>query len=108
MTVVTDPRCERTDLPASMCSHCRGLPWNPPTVDDRYGYEDVTFDPAEPASFTRPVVETGTRRRSFHAEFESSCPSCGEQIRPGDRIVRERDGHRYVCEECADNDGRLA
>lgn len=84
------PICDRTDLPPSMCSHCRGLPWNPP-VDEAALVEAL---PGRPPS----LVPSGLR-----AEFESDCPSCGDQIERGDLIVRDPLSKRYVCTECADD-----
>jgi hypothetical protein len=83
---VTAAICERTDLPPSMCSHCRGLPWNPP-VNEAALVEAGTTD--------EPLARWP---RGMSAQFDSDCPACGETIVKGDLIVL--DGRRYVCEPC--------
>ena len=37
---------------------------------------------------------------AFPAQYPSTCPICGEQIRPGDPIVR--DEGKYVHDDCPD------
>lgn len=94
----TDPLCPRTELPASMCSHCRGLPWDPP--EDLAEAVDSKRRELQAAGLSDPAPARG-----IFAERDSECPGCGEPIRPGDLIVR--DGRRYVCAECAENDEAL-
>lgn len=80
------PICERSDLPPSMCSHCRGLPWHPVVNVAAL----VEAGATEGAYVGRP--------RGLTAQFESDCPACGDTIRKGELIVL--DGKRYVCEPC--------
>ena len=84
---MTDPICDRTDLPASMCSHCRGLPWHP-VIDEA---AMVEANPGRPPTLL-----------VLRAEFESECPTCGQQIERGDTIVKDQSRQRFVCAECAD------
>lgn len=94
MSTAADPICDRTDLPRSMCSHCRGLGWEPVDVAGQLGdhgapglreYRDPEADAR--VGFTMP------------ASYDSTCPGCADLIRAGDRITH-RDG-RYVCADCA-------
>lgn len=80
--------CERSDLPEWMCSHCRGLGWEPIILDD-----------------PDPTREDPTRPWSGRAEHTSTCPGCSETISPGHMIVRI--GNRFVCAECARDDATL-
>lgn len=103
-TPALDPICERSDLPASMCSHCRGLPWEP-VVDvagqlgdpGAPGFRDYR-EPAAPAWPASPFGDG----HGMQARFNGPCPGCGEPIEKGDRIVQS--GGRYVCVPCAEND----
>lgn len=100
--MISDPVCERTDLPASMCSHCRGLAWDP-VVDVAGQLGDV----GAPGLREYRDPEANARRSwAGRAEHRSTCPGCGETIKPGDRLVRVDD--RFVCGPCADNDGVLS
>lgn len=101
MTGVRETICERTDLPPSMCSHCRGLPWDLPVIAG--ALDDVTFELYEVDREDRPPRASG-----FRAEFASECPSCGESIRPGDRLVNDPRSRRFVCVDCGENDQRLS
>jgi hypothetical protein len=57
-----ESRCEKTDLPTSMCAHCLGH----------------REEPAIPA-------EDFADRPSFAARYEGRC-NCGEPFHPGDQI----------------------
>lgn len=95
----SEARCELTELPESMCAHCKGLGHEPimDLDDDGGGY-------SANALHGHNLFPAG-----FKAEFKSDCPSCGGQISPGDRITRERDGRRrWVCGPCADSDEALS
>lgn len=100
MTGERERICERSDLPESMCSHCRGLPWR--AVIDIAGE-------VGPAAHDVDQGDEGAPRGSygFRAEFASNCPSCGEEIRPGDHISKSPTSRQFVCVDCADNDQRL-
>jgi hypothetical protein len=75
---VAEQRCERTDLPASMCSHCRGHDEPPLRPDD----------------LPAPSLW-------IEAQYRSACPACHHTtIRPGDRIARC--GEDWVCETCGE------
>ena len=80
--MVTDSHCQRSDLPASMCAHCRGL--------DAVDVVDLDELPARP----------GSRRRPLSSSFYGTCKTCDAQILPGDTVYRN--GLGYDCEECAD------
>lgn len=71
-------RCERTDLPASMCAHCRGH-----------------LDPAAPAD-----LGTGDLLSSFPARYDGRCDNCDGPIREGDTIAALVDGSGYACTRC--------
>lgn len=67
---MSEPRCEWSDLPVSMCAHCR-------TPEDN--------QPSEP-----------TQR--FTARYPGRCANCDDPIEPGDEIAATDDG--YLCERC--------
>lgn len=103
MTGQREQLCERSDLPPSMCAHCRGLGWEP-VIDLAAALDDEPrrgeYLPRDNAMNTMP---------GFKAEFTSSCPGCNDEIKPGDRIARERDGRRrWVCGPCFDSDEVLS
>jgi hypothetical protein len=79
------------ELPVSMCSHCRGLGWDP--VEDVAGALEVDE--------RAPVV------RRFTAEHKSTCPGCGEPVAPGEPLALV-DGVAWVCESCSTSDGALS
>jgi len=79
---VSEERCERTDLPVSMCAHCLGHA------------DDVTQ--AEPRHY--PTGDTESIPCTT-AQFESRCPYCEGTIFPGDPIYRP--SGVWVCEECS-------
>jgi hypothetical protein len=82
-----DEQCERSDLPASMCAHCRGL-------------DDVDIVDVEEG--VRVAVDRTSR--PLTASFYGRCSGCGAQIVPGDTIYRRGSGEAasYDCEVCAD------
>lgn len=89
MTSTVDLRCDRSDLPASMCSHCRGLPWEAPGVDPE-------LDP-----FSSPAPRVDRRGPWFTAAYPDACVSCGTDIIPGDTIRADgNDG--YECAKCGE------
>ncbi|NUS59163.1 MAG: hypothetical protein HOV66_30545 [Streptomycetaceae bacterium] len=75
---VPEERCERSDLPTSMCAHCRG--------HEERGTELTAAD----------VVVSA----AFEARFPGRCEGCGNAIREGDAIAPLRDSSGYVCPEC--------
>lgn len=96
MTTINETRCERTDLPASMCSHCRGLPWVAPAVDPEL---DPFSAPAPPMSEDRDRPGPW-----FVSRYGDNCATCGGDIIPGDTIRAVRNG--YECGDCGDRGGR--
>ncbi len=65
---MTEPRCNLTELPRSMCEHCRPRAAPAPRHDD-----EVEFG-----------AYAGGRRE---AKFHGRCPcGCGERVEPGDLI----------------------
>lgn len=78
---MSEPRCPATDLPESMCAHCRG------------------HDTGE-----MPVVKltTGSFGVPFLARYEGRCAICGEAIHVGDVTARiDPDiAEGYGCERC--------
>lgn len=70
-----DPWCEKFDMPASGCAHCRGIS------------EQPERDPADYGPW-------------FAARYPGKCAGCGEPIREGDRIRGDGTGHAYLCSEC--------
>jgi hypothetical protein len=94
MTTISETRCERTELPASMCSHCRGLPWAAPVVDPE-------LDP-----FSSPAPPTPGRPGTwFVARYGDNCGACGGDIIPGDTIRADGLGG-YECGDCGNKGGR--
>ena len=75
----SEARCDRSDLPVSMCAHCRGdrQVADPPASDRPAGYGPV-----------------------FFARFDGRCADCGDQFVAGERIAALTDGGGYVCEDC--------
>lgn len=66
-------RCEMSDLPTEMCSHCRGLDKRPEKVAAGHW---------------------------IAAKFASKCDVCDGWIREGDPIGYVEDGY-WVCGRCA-------
>jgi hypothetical protein len=96
MTGQREQLCELSDLPPSMCAHCRGL-----------GHEPIMDLDDDGGGYSANALHNGPT--GFAAEFPSDCPACGGAIRPGDRIARERDGRRrWVCGPCIDSDEALS
>lgn len=71
---MSEERCERSDLLASQCAHCRG---------------DVLESEPDFVVVAR-----------FPAKYAGVCAACGEPFEVEDRIGRTDDGD-YVCEVCA-------
>lgn len=71
---MTEPRCDRTDLPVSMCAHCRGHDVTPSTARD---YEPL-----------------------FTARYDGRCAECDDPIDAGERIAPLADGSGYIHEDC--------
>lgn len=71
-----EARCDRTDLLPSQCAHCRHL----------------TLDPA-----LRDLAEVQITRW-VRAATDGTCPSCGHETVPGDRIAVSATGR--FCERC--------
>lgn len=69
-----EKRCEWSDLPETMCAHCRGL-----TLED---------------NATLGVTQRFTARRG------GRCPNCKNLYRAGDRIGKTTEGE-YICGTCA-------
>lgn len=69
---MSEPRCEKTDLLESQCSHCRGLD-----------------------SLPTPRVIT-----RFEAKFTSWCALCGGTIERGDSAAYDADND-VICHDCA-------
>ena len=59
-----EPECEVTELPVSMCAHCRQVP-DLPSVALHW----------------------------FSAKYEGECADCGRAIEVGDRIAATDDGY---------------
>jgi hypothetical protein len=78
----TEQRCERSDLPVSMCAHCRGLDHVPTPIDD---------DPFDAPSDLGPTIA---------AKFDSECGNCGDPIAVGEPITSAYEG--WVHERCAE------
>lgn len=72
---VAEARCERSDLPTSMCAHCRGTAGEGPAAAPELG----------------PL---------FEARFDGRCADCGESFDAGETIAALADGTGYACSEC--------
>ena len=76
---MTEPRCERTDLPVSMCAHCRGHDHTPDGV--RFG-------------------------TTIAARYPGRCALCDDHIEPDDLIAVVLDDHGgadgWACTACVD------
>jgi hypothetical protein len=79
--VPAEARCEKYDLPVSMCAHCTG-------AETRARAEERT-------------ERKGTAGPWFAAAFPGECSGCGDPIIPGDTI-RASASYGYECEECGD------
>ena len=79
---MTEPRCEKTELPKSGCAHCRG--------------------------HETPVDVDGPRRRgfSFTAAWPGRCVVCADRIDTGDDITRVVDSTGYAHDTCIPLDAR--
>lgn len=80
---MADPRCDKSDLPPSMCSHCRG------GQQDRYAA----------ARRERLLDQPGV----VAAKFPGRCGACGEPTRLGEGIMRNPDGHGWLGECCMED-----
>lgn len=74
-------RCEKTDLPTDMCSHC-------------LGHED----PDVPARLGHPLIPA--RAYWLQAQYPGCCSGCGDRYPAGARIIRDGDG--WLSECCAE------
>lgn len=96
-----DPICARSDLPESMCAHCRGLGWEP--VIDVAGQLGDALAPGL-REYHDPEASARARVSSrMPAAYDSPCPGCGDMIRVGDYINRIEGV--YVCGDCAKGGG---
>ena len=92
---VTDPRCDLSDLPASLCG-CR---------KHRPDGGQIRIDPAQDGRVRTAGHAYGP---SIEAQHPGRCPACEERIQVGDRIRAERyktiDGGtgNWVHAECVD------
>lgn len=73
-----ESRCERTDLPASMCAHCRG-------------HADL-LAPAD--------LGSGDVLSRFTASYNGRGENCDGPIRVAEQIAALTDGSGYACERC--------
>lgn len=80
MSTPADPICDRTDLPESMCSHCRGLDGELP------GQRSLFI--VAPNSWASP------------ARYEGVCQACHGVIEIHDSITPTTD-NQWVHTECA-------
>lgn len=80
--MTTEPRCERTDLPVSMCSHCLGHDESFLDRPGRCGEVEALGDP-------------------FVARYPGRCAGCDSGVKVGDQLWRTKDDQGYVCAECA-------
>ena len=70
---MSEERCERSELPVSMCAHCKG-------VDKVETFEHVV-------------------EKKIIAQYSGSCGSCGDRVEAGvTTIGLSEDG--WVCEGC--------
>ena len=84
MVADSEERCELSDLPVSMCSHCRGLD------ADRPGHRMVDSDP----------VHVGIW---ITARFAGRCPVCERWYAEGEHIGKpdaDYDLDGWVCQDC--------
>lgn len=72
---MTDEVCELSDLPTSMCSHCRG--------------HDVV-----------ELQDLETVGQPFDARVPGQCARCVHRIEQGDAILRVTDGDGYIHLAC--------
>lgn len=96
MQTLNAARCERTDLPAYSCSHCRGLGWDAPALDPEL---DPFSTPGHGGALAHPSAVL------FTATLPGSCSDCGGDIIPGDTI-RSAIGGGYSCSACVTKDAR--
>lgn len=69
---MNEPRCDKTDLLVSQCSHCLGL-------DEKPKFRAIS---------------------RFIAKYHGWCVGCGAGIAPGDKAAYDSDGD-LICGECA-------
>lgn len=80
---MTVERCEKTDLLANQCAHCRGL-----------------LDPeAEIRQSRQALLSTANW---FESKWAGKCARCGDWFREGSAIHRVQGYDGYVAECCAD------
>lgn len=82
--------CEHSQLPASMCGHCR--------ADRRV----VTAVEPDFAALADMADEGGGEVGPLiHARYGGRCRGCGGDIEVGDFIAWSSGEGRYVCADCA-------
>lgn len=85
---MSETLCHRSDLPPSMCWHCRPAPeWTPPAL-----MEGVYHPPTHKGE---PMP-----RFIFSALTACRCAWCHRTIRPGERMGHDTDTGDNVCAEC--------
>ncbi len=83
MTTPTEERCERTELPVSMCAHCRPTP----SIDEEIAQHRARL--------------LASRRGWFVAQYAGRCAGCGEPYPPDTAIRRTTSG--YIAECCSED-----
>lgn len=85
MTAPTIEPCPLTELPPSMCAHCRGL-----------------TSPEEQAAATRKRLLNGAEPGWIEAQYPGTCGTCGERFQPGAAIRMHTFSGEWRADCCAE------
>jgi hypothetical protein len=80
-----EARCRLSDLPESMCAHCRGH--DGPAV----------IDPGSPRTAPVVLLDDDEFGPAFTSRFDGWCAVCGERTYEGQIIAKLTDDSGYAC-----------
>lgn len=89
MPMATEERCVQSDLPKSMCSHCR--PASEPTIEE----SRITDFGA--------LLAKSVQGKWFTANYSGDCSICGERFERGEEIRADGSGGWQGRDCCGDD-----